>query len=74
MKILIYSIILLFISSCAYPDIDSVPDFKSVELTKNELFDLCQLSSDVMEVVAEFEDKVSVVYKSEIERCIKKNQ
>ena len=32
---------------CSYPDIDSVPDFKDVKLTKEELFDLCQLSSDV---------------------------
>ena len=55
MKILIYFFILFFISSCSYPDIDSVPDFKDVKLTKDELFDLCQLSSNV---------------KSEIDRCI----
>ena len=41
-------IILIFINlfSCSYPDIDSVPDFKDVQLTKEELFDLCQLSSN----------------------------
>ena len=41
-------IILIFIPlfSCSYPDIDSVPNFKDLKLTKQELFDLCQLSSD----------------------------
>ena len=59
MKILIYLILLFLISSCNYPDIDSVPDFKNVKLTKDELFDLCQLSSDV---------------KSEIDKCINEKQ
>ena len=51
-------IILIFISlfSCSYPDIDSVPDFKDLKLSKEELFDLCQLSSN---------DKV------DIDTCIK---
>ena len=49
-------ILLLFLFSCNYPDIDSVPDFENVKITDDELFDLCQLSSDV---------------KSEIDRCIK---
>ena len=55
MKIFTFSIILFFITSCGYPDIDSVPDFKDVNLTEKELFDLCQLSSDA---------------KSQIDRCI----
>ena len=32
------------IIGCGYPDIDSVPNFKDLELTKEELFDLCELS------------------------------
>jgi hypothetical protein len=59
MKILTYLIVILYITSCNYPDIDSVPDFKDVKLTKEELFDLCQISVDV---------------KSEIDRCIKEKQ
>ena len=59
MKILFYLIPLFFLNSCSYPDIDSVPDFKDVKLTKEELIDLCQLSSDV---------------KSDIDKCIKENQ
>ena len=37
--------LLLFSFSCGYPDIDSVPSFKNLELTDEELFDLCELSS-----------------------------
>ena len=59
MKILTYLIVILYITSCNYPDIDSVPDFKDVKLTKEELFDLCQILVDV---------------KSEIDRCIKEKQ
>ena len=55
MKILTYSILLFIITSCGYPDIDSVPDFNDTNLTKEELFDLCQLSSDV---------------KNDINRCV----
>ena len=48
--------ILLIIVSCGYPDIDSVPSFKELKLSDEELFDLCQLSSSD---------------KSEIDNCIK---
>ena len=39
-------LILITLFSCSYPDIDSVPDFKDLKLSKEELFDLCQLSSN----------------------------
>ena len=41
-------ILLIFITlfSCSYPDIDSVPNFKELKLSKEELFDLCELSSN----------------------------
>ena len=55
MKIIICSILLLLVS-CGYPDIDSVPSFKDLELSDEELFDLCQLKS---------------ADKSEIDNCIK---
>ena len=51
--------ILFFLISCSYPDIDSVPNFKEVKLTKEELFDLCQLPS---------------ADKSEIQSCAKDMQ
>ena len=58
MKIFIF-IILFFLNSCGYPDIDSVPKFNDMKLTEDELFDLCQLSS---------------TDKSEIDRCVKEKQ
>ena len=58
MKIIIL-FILLFFTSCGYPDIDTVPEFKELNLTDEELFDLCQLSS---------------TDKSEIDSCINKKK
>ncbi len=55
-------IILIFITlfSCSYPDIDSVPDFKDLNLSKEELFDLCQLSSnDKKEIDACIKEKLN---------------
>jgi len=51
--------ILFFLSSCGYPDIDSVPSFKQVDLSEEELFDLCQLSS---------------TDRSEIDTCVNEKQ
>jgi len=58
MRIVIF-FILLFLISCGYPDIDSVPSFRELKLSDEELFDLCQLSSSD---------------KSEIDNCIKEKQ
>ena len=58
MRIIIFSILFLLVS-CGYPDIDSVPSFKELKLSDEELFDLCQLNS---------------TDKSEIDRCIKEKQ
>ena len=35
----------LLTSSCSYPDIDSVPDFKNLDLSKEETIELCKLNS-----------------------------
>jgi len=37
-----YFIILFFLTSCSYPDIDTVPNFSDVNLTKAESIDLCE--------------------------------
>ena len=58
MRIIFYFTLFLLVS-CGYPDIDSVPSFKVLELSNEELFDLCQLNS---------------ADKSEIENCIKEKQ
>ena len=39
----IYLPVLFFILSCAYPDIDSVPDFKNLNITKKESIDICNI-------------------------------
>ena len=58
MKI-IYLFIFFIITSCGYPDIDSVPDFNELKLTQEELFDLCQLSSnDKKDIDTCIEDKL----------------
>ena len=44
MRIICYFTLFLLVS-CGYPDIDSVPSFKDLKLSDEELFDLCQLNS-----------------------------
>ena len=56
---IIFFFIIFLLASCGYPDIDSVPSFKELKLSDEELFDLCQLSS---------------TDKSEINNCIKEKQ
>ena len=58
MKFMLF-FILFFLFSCGYPDIDSVPSFKQVDLSEEELFDLCQLSS---------------TDRSEIDTCVNEKQ
>ena len=40
-----FVILLFLLSSCAYPDIDTVPDFKDVNITKEEAIDLCKINN-----------------------------
>ena len=56
---IIFFLVLLTLVSCGYPDIDSVPSFKDIKLSDEELFDLCQLNS---------------TDKTEIDNCIKEKQ
>ena len=56
---IIFFFVLLLLVSCGYPDIDSVPSFKDLKLSDEELFDLCQLNS---------------TDKSKIDNCIKEKQ
>ena len=58
MRIIFYFTLFLLVS-CGYPDIDSVPSFKELKLSEEELFDLCQLNTDD---------------KSEFDNCINEKQ
>ena len=42
----IFILLLLLLISCAYPDIDTVPKFDSVNITLQESIDLCKVGSD----------------------------
>ena len=39
-----FVILLFLLSSCAYPDIDTVPDFKEVIITKEDSIELCKMN------------------------------
>ena len=45
MRFYFFLIFLIFCISCGYPDIDTVPSFEDLKLTKEESIDLCKLSS-----------------------------
>ena len=45
MRIVYFLFITSMIMSCGYPDIDSVPDFKDMKLSKEEAIDLCNISN-----------------------------
>ena len=38
-------LILLFIISCSYPDIDTVPNFGTLSISMQESIDLCKISN-----------------------------
>ena len=45
-------VFLLLLLSCGYPDIDTVPDFKDVNITKEEAIDLCKINNSDNEQIA----------------------
>ena len=48
-----FVILLFLLSSCAYPDIDTVPDFKDVNITEKEALDLCKINNSDNEQITE---------------------
>ena len=40
-----FIIILFFFSSCSYPDIDTVPDFRNMNMTMQDAIELCKISN-----------------------------
>ena len=49
----LFLIILLLLVSCTYPDIDTVPDFKDVNITEKEAIDLCNINNSDNEQITE---------------------
>ena len=40
-----FIILLFFLSSCSYPDIDTVPNFNNMNITMQDSIELCKLSN-----------------------------
>ena len=40
-----FIILLFFLSSCSYPDIDSVPHFNNMNMTLQDAIELCKISN-----------------------------
>ena len=38
-------ILLFFLSSCSYPDIDTVPNFNNMNMTMQDAIELCKISN-----------------------------
>ena len=48
----LFLIFLFLLSSCEYPDIDTVPNFKDVKITEEESIDLCKINNSDNEQIA----------------------
>ena len=48
-----FLLIYLFIFSCGYPDIDTMPSFKNLKITKQESIDLCNFNNTDNEQINE---------------------
>ena len=53
-----YILFFFILLSCVYPDIDSVPDFVDLVITKEESIDLCKLTNTVNKSLSTCLDKI----------------
>ena len=53
-----YILFFFILLSCTYPDIDSVPDFEDLVITKEESIDLCKLTNTVNKSLSTCLDKI----------------
>ena len=53
-----YILFFFILLSCAYPDIDSVPDFEDLVITKEESIDLCKLTNTVNKNLSNCLDRI----------------
>ena len=58
----LYLLIFFILISCAYPDIDSVPDFENLIITKEESIDLCKLTNTDNKNLSNCLDKINNNY------------
>ena len=55
----LFLIFLFFLVSCAYPDIDSVPDSKEVIITEEESIDLCKINNSDNEQITKCLEEIN---------------
>ncbi len=55
----IFLIFLFLLVSCSYPDIDSIPDFKNLKITKEESMDLCKINNSDNEQIIKCIEKIN---------------
>ena len=49
----LFLVFLLLLLSCGYPDLDTVPDFKDLNITNEETVDLCKINNSDNEQINE---------------------
>ena len=54
----LYIFFFFILLSCVYPDIDSVPDFEDLVITKEESIDLCKLTNTDNKSLSNCLDKI----------------
>ena len=54
----LYILFFFILLSCAYSDIDSVPDFEDLVITKEESIDLCKLTNTDNKSLSNCLDKI----------------
>ena len=55
----LFLIFLLLLLSCGYSDIDTVPDFKDVNITEKEAIDLCKINNSDNEQITKCLEKIN---------------
>ena len=56
----LYLLFFFILISRAYPDIDSVPDFEDLVITKEESIDLCKLTNTVNNNLSNCLDEIEI--------------
>ena len=51
-------LLLIIVISCGYPDVDTVPGFENVNISRDESIDLCKLTNADNESISECIDNI----------------
>ena len=56
-----FIILLLCLSSCSYPDIDTVPNFNNMKMTMQDAIELCKISNSDNGQIATCFDQLNAI-------------